>query len=73
MTTRTKLVIAAAVVAMLVPGAGLAQDRSSQDRQMHCEGAYDEGQGTNFGLCASPEMGGESKSLLGALPESNSE
>lgn len=74
MTTRTKMLIAAAVMAMLAPSAGMAQDRdgrSWQSRQTatHCEGAYDETQGTNFGLCATPEMGGEAKSLLGALPE----
>ena len=70
MTTRTKMVIAAAVMAMFIPGAALAQGRSSQG---HCEGAYDETQGTNFGLCASPDMEGESKSPSGEIPETPSE
>lgn len=73
MTTRTTMVIAAAVMAMLAPSAGLAQDRDgrlSQGRQMsYCEGAYDETHGTNFGMCATPEMGGESKSPIGEIPE----
>ncbi len=77
MTTRTKMVIAAAVMAMLAPSAGLAQDRDgrfAQGGQMsYCEGAYDETHGTNFGMCATPEMGGESKSPIGEIPEGVSE
>ena len=36
---------------------------------MFCEGAYDPSQGTNFGICYSSAVSGESKSMLGALPE----
>ena len=74
MTTRRKTLIAAAVMAMLAPSTGLAQDRGTQGgRTAHCEGAYDESNGTNFGICASPEMGGEPKSPIGEVPEGVSE
>jgi hypothetical protein len=71
MTTRRKLLIAAAVTAMLAPSAGMAQDRSQGRQMSHCEGAYDETHGTNFGVCATPEMGGEAKSPIGDAPESS--
>lgn len=78
MTTRKGTLIAAVVLAVLplASGAAVAQQRTD-DRFMpasrqstHCEGAYDSNQGTNFGICYSSAVSGESKSMLGALPES---
>ena len=71
MTTRKGILVAAVVMAMLplAAGAAFAQDRG--DASTHCEGAYEESQGTNFGLCHSSAVSGESKSLIGALPESS--
>lgn len=79
MTTRRVFLIGTVVMAMLplAPTAGRAQDnrdaRFMQSSQTACEGTYDEKVGTNFGLCASVDIGGESKSLIGAVPETTSE
>jgi hypothetical protein len=73
MTTRKGLLIAAVVMAMLplAAGVGVAQDRDPRYPQAgHCEGAYDEKEGTNFGLCHASGMAGESKSVIGDIPES---
>jgi hypothetical protein len=75
MTTRKGILVAAVVMAMLpfAPSAVVAQQDSrytQAGRQMtHCEGAYDEKEGTNFGLCHSSAVSGESKSFIGAVPE----
>jgi hypothetical protein len=79
MTTRKGILVAAVVMAILplAPSAGIAQQKEDSRftpagrQSTHCEGAYDESQGTNFGLCYSSAISEESKSLIGALPEAS--
>jgi hypothetical protein len=75
MTTRKGMVVGAVLMAVLAPAAGMAQmkddSRFTQEgrQSTHCEGAYDESQGTNFAVCYSSVVGDESKSPIGELPE----
>lgn len=74
MTTR-RVLVAAVVMAVLplTSSVVFAQDRTMRsDMQAHCEGAYDEKEGTNFGICHASAASGESKSPIGDVPETGS-